>query len=177
VIVSAFSLCFVDAARHLVEGITAHDSPEGRASVLIVWLVHFLILLLAVPRMGEESGPEISRPARAAVACTVISGLPWLIAFTGPYPVAFCFNGLMMGFCLATVKAGVLRRSGTLINIWVLGVFLWIGSRCLEWFVDMHNVGLSLMLGGGFLLFVSLQIERWRQRLHREMAMAEGGES
>lgn len=172
ILMGTFSFCFLASSEALVKGIQAQlGHPAGGAVCLYVLLVHLAGAALGF--LGAPDAPSARSTSRWFGGLSLATLSPWFLSFLGPYPVAFFYNGLMVATCMGTVKAGVLQRSPGLVNAGLLGIFFWIGSRFLEWFDTMHNVGLTLMLGGGFLLVVTLQIERWRRSLLRQMRDAE----
>lgn len=164
----AFVFSFSGAAKELCKGIAAQHTELGWAAVAVAWLVH-LATIGAWYLARDEAKDEADRWVAwvglgAAVAATSV----WVLWPMGKYPVSIVFNLLFVIVCLGSLRAGVLQGDAGRARNSQFWILVWVGSRWFEWFGSMSNAGISLMVGGGFLLGVGFAMETWRKSLQAE---------
>jgi hypothetical protein len=164
----SFVYSFSGIADELCEGIAAQHTELGWAAVMVAWLLHltcagaWYVLMMGAK---EEADRWVSK---IGFGTALASAAIWLLWPLGKYPVSLGFNVLFVAVCLGGLRAGVFEGEPSKVTRFQWLLLAWVGSRWFEWFGSMGNAGLSLMIGGGFLIGVGFMIETWRKALQAQ---------
>lgn len=164
----AYAFSFSGVAQGLCEGIGAQHTDLGWAAVTVAWLLHLTAMGGWWVLWSDAMDPADEWVSRIGFWSAVAATSIWVLWPLGKYPVSLVFNALFVAVALGNLRAGVFEDDEGKAWWSQVAILIWVGSRWFEWFGSMGNAGLSLMIGGGFLLGVGFAIETWRKTLQAE---------